>query len=236
MSPTDAAAFPIAFVTAYYALSELARLQRGERVLIHAAAGGVGLAAVQLALHAGAEVFATAGNDEKRALLTSLGVAHVMDSRSLAFRDEVMARTSGEGVDVVLNSLAGDFIPASLATLRSHGRFVELGKRDIYRNSRIGLLPFQRNLSYFAVDLDRMVRERPAHVSRLLDEVMQLLAARAIRPLAVTTFPISRVAGAFRSMARAEHVGKIVILPHDASAMMQPRATLHSRPSSVARA
>jgi NADPH:quinone reductase-like Zn-dependent oxidoreductase len=121
---SEAATIPIVFATAYYALHELARLRRGERVLNHAAAGGVGLAAIQLARLAGAEVFATAGSPEKRQFLASLGIAHVMDSRSLAFAEEVMARTHGEGVDVVLNSLAGEAIPRGLSTLRAHGRFL----------------------------------------------------------------------------------------------------------------
>src|SRR5207249_5294049 len=98
---------PTAFMTAHYALRHLARIQAGERVLIHAAAGGVGLAALQIAHHAGAEVFATAGSAEKRELLQRLGVHHVMDSRSLGFADEIRALTAGHGVDIVLNSLAG---------------------------------------------------------------------------------------------------------------------------------
>ena len=117
----QAATLPIVYLTAHYALNHLARLRKGERVLIHAAAGGVGLAAIQIAHHVGAEVFATAGSPEKRSLVESMGVRHVMDSRSLAFRDQVLERTAGEGVDVVLNSLAGEFVPASLgpaATLR----------------------------------------------------------------------------------------------------------------------
>ena len=115
----QAATIPLAFLTAYYSLHTLARLQRGERVLIHSASGGVGLAAVQLALKAGAVVFATAGSPEKRELLTALGVPHVMDSRSLAFADEVMHLTAGEGVDLVLNSLSGDAIDNAIQMMTS---------------------------------------------------------------------------------------------------------------------
>ena len=110
MSAEAAASLPVAFLTAEYALTHLARLQRGERVLIHAGAGGVGLAAIQVAQRAGAEIFATAGSPEKRDYLARLGVPHVLDSRSLVFADEIRERTAGRGVDVVLNSLAGDFI------------------------------------------------------------------------------------------------------------------------------
>jgi len=124
----QAATIPIAFLTAYYSLHHLAKLSRGERILIHAAAGGVGLAAVQLALRAGAEVFATAGSPEKRAHLKSMRVPHILDSRSLAFADEITKITGGAGVDVVLNSLPGEYITRSLSILAAHGRFVEIGK------------------------------------------------------------------------------------------------------------
>ena len=187
-------------------------------MLIHAATGGVGLAALQLARNAGAEIFATAGTDEKRALLASMGVKHVLDSRSLTFRDQILEQTGGTGVDVVLNSLSGQFIPASLAVLAPYGRFVEIGKRDIHRNARVGLAPFQRNLSFFAVDLDRMIRERPAVLAKTFDRVVELIARGAVQPLPVTEFPISRAAEAFRLMARAAHVGKIVITGHDGAA------------------
>ena len=127
--------------------------RRGERVLIHSGTGGVGLAAVQLALKAGAIVFATAGSPEKRELLTALGVPHVMDSRSLAFADEVLKLTEGEGVDLVLNSLAGEAIDKSLSILRPFGRFIEIGKTDIYKNRKIGMRPLRKNISVFVVDL-----------------------------------------------------------------------------------
>ena len=153
MDAATAAAVPIAFLTAQYALGHLARLTRNERVLIHSAAGGVGQAAVQLARRAGAEVFATAGTEAKRAWLRSIGVAHVFDSRGGTFADDVRQATGGEGVDVVINSLAGPAIVQGLGLLRSGGRFVELGKRDIYEDRRLGLLPFRRNLAYMAVDL-----------------------------------------------------------------------------------
>src|SRR5258708_3899411 len=155
----QAATIPIAFLTAYYSLLHLAKLCRGERVLIHAAAGVVGLAAVQLAQHAGAEIYATAGSSEKRAYLKSMRVPHVLDSRSLAFADEIMKMTGGRGVHVVLNSLPGEYITRSLSILAAYGRFVEIGKTDIYLNKPLGLFPFRNNLSYFALDLARVCRE-----------------------------------------------------------------------------
>jgi acyl transferase domain-containing protein/NADPH:quinone reductase-like Zn-dependent oxidoreductase len=141
-----AATIPAAFYTAYHALVELAALQAGERVLIHGAAGGVGIAAIQIARHIGAEVFATAGSDDKRDFVRLLGADHVFNSRTLDFADDVMRATGGEGVDVVLNSLAGEAVTKNLEILRPFGRFLELGKRDFYENSRIGLRPFRHNI------------------------------------------------------------------------------------------
>ncbi len=138
LSVEEAAGVATAFITAHYALEHLARLRPGERVLIHGAAGGVGLAAVQIARHRQAEIFGTAGCPEKRDVLRLLGVDHVLDSRGLDFADDVMRITDGEGIDVVLNSLAGAAIPKSLGLLRRFGRFLEIGKRDLYANTRLG--------------------------------------------------------------------------------------------------
>ena len=207
----QAATIPIAFLTAYYSLHHLAKLSRGERVLIHAAAGGVGLAAVQLAQHAGAEIFATAGSSEKRAYLKSMRVPHVLDSRSLAFADEIMKTTGGHGVDVVLNSLPGEYITRSLSILAAYGRFVEIGKTDIYQNKPLGLFPFRNNLSYFALDLERVCRERPALLRSLLLELMAMFQQGSLKPLPHNIFPVEDAANAFRYMARRKNIGKVVL-------------------------
>ncbi len=211
LNDEQAGSLPIAFLTAAYALNHLGRLMPGERVLIHSAAGGVGLAAVQLAQLAGAEVFATAGSPQKRAYLRELGIEHVMDSRSLDFAVEVMARTNGEGVDLVLNSLAGEAMAQSLAALAPYGRFLELGKRDIYQNSPLGLWPFQKNLSFFAIDLARAIAERPVLIMNLLSDVLQRVADGALQPLPAAAFSINEASTAFRTMAQAQHIGKIVL-------------------------
>jgi amino acid adenylation domain-containing protein len=215
LSDDDAASIPIAFMTAHYALHHLARLRTGERVLIHSAAGGTGLAFVQLAQRAGAEVFATAGSPEKRAYLQQLGIAHVMDSRTLAFADTVLERTGGAGVDVVINSLTGDAMSKSLATLGPYGRFVEIGKRDIYQGTAIGLAPFRKSLSYFAVDLLGMMTDRPDLFGSLLQEVIDLVEEGAIRAVPTTVFPMSKTVEAFHTMAQARHTGKLVLRAHD---------------------
>lgn len=215
LSHAEAATIPITFLTAYYALVHLAHLQKGERVLIHAGAGGVGLAAIQIAQHIGAEIFATAGSERKRQFLRDLGVPHVLDSRSTAFADEIRRLTGFEGVDVVLNSLPGEMMTASLGVLRAYGRFLEIGKIDIYQNRMIGLAPFKDNLSYFAIDLDRLLRQRPQLVEKLLGEILEHFKAGHYRPLPITEFPASELPNAFRFMAQRKNIGKIIIRMKD---------------------
>jgi len=217
LTDAEAATIPITFLTAYYGLVRLAQLQPGERVLIHAAAGGVGLAAIQIAQQIGAEVFATAGSDAKREFLRSLGVPHVFSSRTLDFADEILEVTGRQGVDVVLNSLPGDAITKSLALLRAYGRFLEIGKTDIYQNRMIGLLPFQDNLSYFALDLDRLLRQRPETVRGLFAEVLEQVERGAYRPLPLTAFAAEQTAEAFRYMAQRKNIGKVVVHLGDAA-------------------
>ena len=214
LSHEEAATIPIAFMTAHHALRHLARLQSGERVLIHAGAGGVGLAAIQIAQAIGAEVFTTAGSDEKRDFLRGLGVKHVFDSRTLEFADEIAAITEGEGVDVVLNSLPGEAIDRSLASLGAFGRFLEIGKTDIYQNRMVGLSPFQDNLSYFAIDLDRMLRQRPESIRILFGEVIAEFDAGNYQPLPMTTFPYRETRDAFRYMAQRKNIGKVIVGIH----------------------
>ncbi len=206
-----AATVPTVFFTVYYALKQLANLQQGERVLIHGAAGGVGIAAVQLARHLGAEVFATAGSAEKREFVALLGADHVFDSRSLAYADQILAATGGEGVDVVLNSLAGEAIRRNLHVLRPFGRFLELGKRDFFENTPIGLRPFKDNISYFGIDADQLLIARPDLAGRVFREVMALFRSGVLSPLPVRAFPAERVVDAFRFMQQARQIGKVVV-------------------------
>jgi NADPH:quinone reductase-like Zn-dependent oxidoreductase len=215
ISDEAAATLPIAFLTAYYALYRVARLRAGERILIHAATGGVGLAAVQLAQRRRAIVFATAGSEEKQAFLKSLGVAHVMNSRRLDFVDEIERITSGAGVDVVLNSLAGEFLSASLKVLGKFGRFLEIGKKDIYENSPIGLYAFRNNLTFCAIDLEQAPKEKGG---QYLNRIMAMIRQGLLQPLPQTVFPLARYREAFRFMRQARHIGKIVIqIPPEAT-------------------
>lgn len=218
----EAATIPAAFLTAYYGLYALANLKAGERVLIHAGAGGVGLAAIQLAQLVGAEVFATAGSDDKREFLRAIGVQHVLNSRTLEFSRQIMEITGGEGIDVVLNSLAGDAIPKSFAVLRPYGRFVEMGKRDIVSNSKLGLRPFARCLSYFAVDLFNMCLYRQDLAQSMFQEVMRKIAGGALHALPHRVFPIGRAADAFQYMAKSRHLGKVVLSVREADRRCMP--------------
>jgi acyl transferase domain-containing protein/acyl carrier protein len=213
MSPAEAATLPFAFMTAYHALHELGGLRAGMGVLIHAGAGGVGMAAIQLARRAGAVVFATAGSEAKRARLRALGVEQVMDSRSLDFADEVLRATQGRGVDLVLNSLAGDFIGASVRCLAAEGVFLEIGKRDIWSPEQFAL---QRpRARYHAIDLNAQRHQDPVAAQALFEEVMRLVNAGELRPLPLHAFPLERGAEAFRFMAQARHTGKVVLTRHD---------------------
>jgi acyl transferase domain-containing protein len=207
----QAASVPLAFMTAIYALDRLAHVRTGERVLVHSGTGGVGLAAIQIARRAGAEVLATAGTAEKRELLRSLGVAAVADSRSPSFADEIRAAVGARGVDVVLNSLSGSAIERGLDLLAPFGRFIEIGIRDIAENTKIGLRPFHQNLSYHAVELGPLLLARPELGAELLRDVLNALERGELHPLPVTEFPVSRAVDAFRHMAQARHVGKVVL-------------------------
>jgi len=218
MSLTEAATLPVVFATAWHALYHIGRLQKGERILIHSATGGIGLAAVQLARRVGAEIFATAGNEEKRNYLRELGIQHVSDSRSLAFAEEVMAATDGEGVDVVLNSLAGEAVEKGLSVLAEDGRFLELGKRDIYADRPLGLEHFRKRLLYAAIDLAGLAENRPERFRALLTEVMDAFSSGELEPLPVQTFPVSNAKEAFATMSRARHTGKLALRLKDPEA------------------
>jgi len=211
MSFEAAATIPSTFFTVYYALHHLARLEPGEKILIHGAAGGVGIAAIQIAKWCGADIYATAGSDEKRDFLRLMGVEHIFDSRSLAFADEILAITDGRGVDVVLNSLAGEAINRNLRVLKPFGRFLELGKRDFYQNTKIGLRPFRNNISYFGIDADQLMSERPQLTRRLFAEMMGLFRDGILSPLPYRAFDANDVVEAFRYMQQARQIGKIVV-------------------------
>ncbi|MEP5731698.1 MAG: SDR family NAD(P)-dependent oxidoreductase [Sulfitobacter sp.] len=211
ISLAQASTIPSAFATAHHALNHVGRMRKGDKVFIHVATGGVGTAAVQLAQAAGAEVFATAGSPAKRRLLRERGVPHVMDSRSLKFADDVMQITNGTGVDILLNSLPGDFITKGLDIMAPYGRFLEIGKRDVYEDASIGMKALRRNVSLSVLDLAAMGEERPDLMAALFAELGEMLEHDVVSPLSLTEFPVSRTSDAIRYMSQAKHVGKVVV-------------------------
>ena len=211
----QAAAVTTAHATAWYGLRDLARISTGDRVLIHSATGGVGQAAIAIARAAGAEIFATAGSPQRRELLQDMGIEHVYDSRSAEFGDLMRADTDGYGVDIVLNSVTGAAQRAGLELLAFGGRFVEIGKRDIYGDTRLGLFPFRRNLAFHGVDLALLGLSHPREIRRLLATVYELTAQGSLPMPETTHYPLCEAATAIRVMGAAQHTGKLVLdVPH----------------------
>jgi acyl transferase domain-containing protein/acyl carrier protein len=205
----EAAATPTAFLTAWYGLHALADLQPRQRVLIHAAAGGVGLAAVRLAQRAGAEVFATAGIPAKHQFLRALGVEHIFSSRTADFAAEIRRLTQGRGVDVVLNSLSDAFIPEGLAALAEGGHFLEIGKRGIWTPEQVAERFPQ--VDYHVYDLAAEMAANPARLQAALRQILADLEAGALAPLPTRSFPSSAAPEALRFMAQARHIGRLAI-------------------------
>lgn len=216
MSLEEATTLPVAFFTAWYALDALAGLRAGEWVLIHGGAGGVGLAAIQIAKRKGAKIIATAGSAIKRAVLRAEGVSHVLDSRSLIFAEEVRSLTGGRGVDVVLNSLAGEAMERGLACLAPFGRFLELGKQDFYSNTGIGLRALKENISYHGIDVDQLLEHRPELATGIFSEIMAAFRDGDLRPLPYRVFAGTDARSAFRLMQKSGHIGKVLVRPLEA--------------------
>lgn len=204
-----ATTIPLVFLTSYYGLNHLAKIQPGERVLIHAAAGGVGLAAIQIAQRVGAQIFATA-SPSKWNFLKSLGVKHVMNSRTFDFVEEIRILTQGQGVDIVLNSLVGEFIDKSLAVLRPGGRFIEIGQAGIWDEPKLQG-EIRGDVTYFCFDLKEILKHKPEIIVTLLKQLEQALHTGELLPLHHKTFKIQNMVEAFRYMAQARHIGKVVI-------------------------
>ena len=212
---TIGASIPVVFATAYYGLVEMGRLERGQTVLIHAASGGVGQAAVRIAQHVGAEIFATVGSASKKQLLMDefgLPESHIFSSRLRTFKDGVMRLTKGAGADVILNSLAGDSLKDTWACIAKFGTFVEIGKTDIYAKSRLSMEHFDRNVTFASLDLAILSKERPERVGKVMGKVMSMFESGALKPVTpVSVMPITDLEDAFRQMQARKHVGKLVL-------------------------
>jgi acyl transferase domain-containing protein/NAD(P)-dependent dehydrogenase (short-subunit alcohol dehydrogenase family)/acyl carrier protein len=205
----------VPYMTVIYGLRDRAQLAAGERILIHNATGGVGLAAIQWAKHVGAEVFATAGSEEKREHLRSLGVKHVYDSRSLEFASRIKEATNGEGVDVVLNAIAGEALTLSFDLLASYGRFVEIGKRDISENNGLPMAAFNRNITFHGIDVDRLMIERTSKVQAILRDIEGYYASGVFSEVKTYLFPAAEAQDAFTFLAQSKHMGKVVLDFHN---------------------
>lgn len=208
LSFIESATIPANFITAKYALHQIAQIKPGNSILIHAAASGTGMAAVQIAQQAGLEVFATA-SPKKWEILRKFGVKYIFNSRNLDFSKQILEITDGEGVDFVLNSLSGDFIPASLAVLQTNGHFIEIGKRGVFNAQQVSQV--KPHIRYDLVDLMNVAQQQPQLVQHLLQRLMDKFQSGELQPLPQTTFSTENLVAAFRMMQQAQHTGKIVV-------------------------
>ncbi|GAB1316525.1 Lovastatin diketide synthase LovF [Madurella fahalii] len=215
MTFPEAASIPTNFVTAHYALVRVARLSRGESILIQSGAGGTGQAAVQVAQWCGAEIYTTVGSEAKRKLLMDkydIPPERILNSRDLSFADEIRRLTGGKGVDVVLNSLAGDALVAGWECVAPYGRFVEIGKRDIFEHGKLPMFQFARNVSFCTVDLSALTVDRPEVVQEELVAVLELFEKGMLRlPEPMKTFSINDMEAAFRYLQSGKNAGKVVV-------------------------
>ena len=221
MSWAEAASIPIVYTTAYAVLFETGTVRKGDTVLIHSAAGGFGQAAIQLAQHQGAEVFVTVGNNEKREFLeATYGIPrdHIFSSRDLSFKLGIQRLTGGRGVDLVLNSLAGEALRATWDCVAPFGRFVELGVADINSNTRISMGNFVRNTRFEAFELAYRAVHDPIRTHAMFQRMVALVihgSAAPGRKTPIKTYPLSQIQGLFRQMQSGTHIGKLVLEPHD---------------------
>ncbi|QKX60887.1 uncharacterized protein TRUGW13939_08033 [Talaromyces rugulosus] len=228
----EAASMPLVFITVYQSLVFSARLEAGESVLIHAGSGGVGQAAIMLAKHLGAEIFVTVGTEAKRDfIMQTYGIAegHIFSSRDTSFGAGIMAATNGKGVDVVLNSLAGNLLKESWNCIAVFGRFVEIGKRDIQQNKSLEMAPLERAASFVAIDLNQDILLRRHVISKAMSEVMSMWSKGQIKsPAPITQFAMSEMTDAFRLMQTGKHMGKVVCVPK-AGDLVKVRVAQHVR-------
>ena len=208
ISFAEAATLPLAFLTAYYGLHHLTQLKPGDKILIHAAAGGVGQAAVQIAQKAGAEIFATA-SPSKWDFLKKQGISHIMNSRTLAFAEEIKQATNNKGVDVILNSLNGEYIAKSFEVLAENGRFIELGKIGIWKRSKVQ--ETYPTAHYYPFDLGEVTKENPAIIHNLWTKLSTHFNQQHFQSLPSKSFPVQQSTQAFRYIQQAKHIGKVVL-------------------------
>jgi NADPH:quinone reductase-like Zn-dependent oxidoreductase len=210
LSFIDAAALPTVFLTAFSGLIRLAGITEGESVLIHTATGGVGLAALEIASWKKAVIYATAGSPEKREFLKQKGISHPMDSRSLAFGDQILELTQGRGVDVILNALSGDGMMKGLEILSPFGRFIQIDKKDIARNTLLPMNLFRKGITFAVLDISLYLIQ-PRKLKEQLLEIAEMFNAGIFKPIPCQIYPVSRLREALTALSRAKHIGKLVL-------------------------
>ena len=214
ISLEDGASMVSVYNTAHYALFYKAGLKKGDKVLIHSGAGGVGHAAISICQYVGAEIYATASK-AKQDIVRALGVKHVFDSRSTSWFDDLMKVTDGQGVDIVLNSLAGQHQKLGLQALRRFGHFLEIGKMDIYENTKMDLLPFRSNISFHAIDMDPMSIDRPDLQDEIVADVLMHVTKGHYKVLPLTIFPMSKLREGLELIKSGSHIGKVVLVNYE---------------------
>lgn len=213
-SHVQGATIPISYVTAYYSLKHLARITSEDTILIHSATGGLGIACINVAKHFGAKIIATVGSKSKREFLEkefAIKPEYIFDSHSTKFYHGIMNMTNGQGVDIIVNSLSGTLLDQSIKCLNSFGKFIEVGKVDIYENKPLCLERFGNNISYFVVDLDRVNNQKPILHKQMMDELHILFEQGHLRPLPYTEYAINQISSAFKYMMSGNHIGKLVV-------------------------
>ena len=222
MSFESAATLPLVFLTAWYSLCHLAKMKENETILIHAASGGVGLAAVQIAKLRKANIIATASNAKKQKL-HEMGIKNVFNSRTLDFAEQVMQLTHNEGVDIVLNSLTGEYITKSLNSLKKGGRFIEIGKIGILSNK--DAYEIRPDIDYFSFDLGKLGNAQPDIIQQMFKEMMPEFEKNNLSAIPYKTFTFKNIIDAFRYMAQARHFGKVLISMQENNFQIHSNAT-----------
>ncbi|KAI0197885.1 putative polyketide synthase [Astrocystis sublimbata] len=231
LSFEDAATLPSVYLTALYSLQDLAAVKAGDRVLIHSATGGLGIASIQICQSVGAEIFATVGQDDKKQFLMDhygIPADHVFSSRDRDFAEGIMSHTHGYGVDIILNSLTGDLLDASWRCIAEGGTMVELGKKDFIDRNSLSMEPFSRNASYRCFDMSHK-HVTDEVIQSLMRRMMDLIISGQVKPISpVTLFPYHDIPAAMRFMRSANHIGKIIISNKECA---EPVSTVAVRPA-----
>lgn len=240
ISSTDAASIPLIFYTAWYCLVSVARLEKGQSILIHAASGGVGQAAIQFAQLIGAgDIFVTVGSSAKKRLVQErYGIPddHIFSSHPgrSGFKQGVLRLTGGKGVDVVLNSLSGEMLADSWECIAAFGTFVEIGKTDILRGSRLSMAPFEKQVTFASVDLTHIYHAKPEATRKGMAEILDLFDRKVLKPVyPVNVYPMSKIHDAFRLMAARKHVGKQVLRVDPSTMVKAPRPITKQKPNAI---